>query len=169
MTHSDLVALAAKWLHKKHAVVITEMVTTGECPDAIGWRGTYSTLVECKVSREDFKADAKKNFRRTTWMGIGQQRYFMAPAGLILANELPAQWGLLEVTGSRVKLVKKSTHFNDVNSRHEIGILLSAIRRIGEQAPKCVSVKFYTFQTGNTATMGLNCEQLSPVAEQVGH
>lgn len=154
VSHPSLVAVASKWLQKKHAVVITELATTGEEPDAIGWRGTHSTLVECKISRADFNADKSKWFRREAWQGIGTHRYFLTVPGIIRVEELPEKWGLLELTGERVRMVRESEHFGEVNHRHEIGILLSTLRRIGENAPKGTSIKHYTIETKNRATLG---------------
>lgn len=155
LSHVVLVEVAAKWLQRKCAVVITELCTIGETPDAIGWQGTHSTLVECKVSRSDFLADAHKSFRREDWMGIGQHRYFLTFPGLLSVDELPPKWGLLELTGSKVRMVKESQHFEEANDRHEIGILLSTLRRIGKQSPSGVSVRCYTIETKNRATLGM--------------
>lgn len=154
VSHPSLVAVAAKWLQKKHAVVITELATTGEEPDAIGWRGTHSTLVECKISRADFNADKRKMFRREPWYGIGQYRYFLTVPGIIKVEELPEKWGLLELLGERVRMVREAEQFGEINYRHEIGILLSTLRRIGENAPKGTSIKHYTIETKNRATVG---------------
>lgn len=154
VSHPSLVAVAAKWLQKKHAVVITELATTGEEPDAIGWCGTHSTLVECKISRADFNADKGKKFRREPRYGVGQYRYFLTVPGIIKDYELPEKWGLLELTGERVRMVRESEHFSEVNHRHEIGILLSTLRRIGHNAPKGTSIKHYTIETKNRATVG---------------
>lgn len=162
--HSDLVGQAAKWLRKKCAVVLTEMATTGEEPDAIGWQGHHSTLVECKASRTDFVADRQKSFRCDATRGIGNARYFLAPTGLINADELPPMWGLLEYDGEKVRCAQKSEHFEDANHRHEITLLLSSIRRIGQTAPKGISVKFYTFASGNRATLGIDLEPNAAVA-----
>lgn len=83
----------------------------GEVPDAIGFRSTGhydgSVVIECKTSRSDFLVDLKKNHRQDAWgeefrddgiPGMGKWRYFLAPKGLIKKEELPARWGLLEVT-----------------------------------------------------------------------
>lgn len=157
--HAKLVVHAAQWLRRKCSVVITELVTTGETPDAIGWQGQHSTLVECKASRADFVADRTKLFRRESWMGIGQNRYFLAPVGLIGVESLPAKWGLLELTECGIQVTRKSEHFEDVNHRHEIRILLSAIRRIGHTAPVGISAKCYTIESKNSATIGIESEQ----------
>lgn len=151
-------AIAAKWLTKKCSVVVTEIATTGEEPDAIGWQGTHSTLVECKASRADFLADAQKAFRRQPERGIGQRRYFMAPAGMIAADELPPLWGLLEVRDGNVRQSKESEYFDEANARHEIGILLSTLRRLGQQQPTGCSIRFYQFETKNRATVGVEDE-----------
>lgn len=155
VSHPELVKVAAKWLARKCAVVLTELATIGETPDAIGWQGTHSTLIECKSSRADFLADASKYFRRESSMGIGFARYFLTVPGIIKESELPDKWGLLELTGSKVCVVRKSEYFEETNHRHEIGILLSTIRRIGQNEPKGVSIKFYTIESKNTATLGV--------------
>jgi hypothetical protein len=155
VTHAALVKAAAVWLKRKCSVVITELVTTGEAPDAIGWQGTHSTLIECKASRADFLADRDKVFRREPWLGIGLHRYYLAPSGLLDVAEIPAKWGLLELTACGICVTRKSEHFGEVNSRHEIGLLLSTLRRVGHNAPKTVSIRCYTIESKNTATLGL--------------
>lgn len=161
--HSALVAAAAKWLNKTCSVVITELNTIGETPDAIGWQGTHSTLIECKVSRADFLADQNKIFRREPWMGIGMNRYYLAPSGLLAVGDLPAKWGLLELTSCGICVTKASEHFEETNSRHEIGLLLSTLRRVGHNAPKAVSIRCYTIESKNTATLGLREEDEQPL------
>lgn len=158
MTHDQLVVLAANWLKSKHPVVITELATTGEEPDAIGWRGTSSTLIECKATRADFISDKNKMFRREPWLGIGDFRYFLTPAGLIQMDELPPLWGLLEVTGSKIRKVVEGQYFSESSEEREIGILLSTIRRIGKNAPACCSIRFYTTETKNRATLSVETE-----------
>lgn len=154
VTHAMLVQLAAKWLATKCAVVLTELATTGEEPDAIGWKGTHSILIECKASREDYRCDSQKWFRREPERGVGQQRYFLSLPGVIRPESLPLRWGLLELTGARIRKVRESETF-ETNHRHEIGILLSTIRRIGGNAPTGVSVRCYTIVTQNRATLGV--------------
>ncbi|RMH96415.1 adenylosuccinate synthase [Stutzerimonas nitrititolerans] len=117
MTHNDLCLVAVKWLKRANSaggpgchVAVSECRSgwTGEIPDAIGFRAAGfddgSTVVECKTSRADFLADRKKAHRSAG--GLGNWRYFMAPAGLIKPDELPAGWGLLEVNSrGHVKVV----------------------------------------------------------------
>jgi len=86
MTHAELVERATRWLRNKGCQVI---VTSGnvcclELPDAIGWNGSgYSILVECKISRSDFRRDLKKWFRDPSAKGIGSDRFYLAPEGII--------------------------------------------------------------------------------------
>ncbi|MBX8534552.1 adenylosuccinate synthase [Pseudomonas cichorii] len=108
MTHNDLCLVAVRWLQRNNGaggpgchVAVSECRSgwTGEVPDAIGFRAAGyndgSTVVECKTSRSDFLADRKKAHRQAG--GLGNWRYFMAPAGMISPDELPSGWGLLEV------------------------------------------------------------------------
>lgn len=113
MTHDDLCALAVRWLRRPArlgghgcSVAVSECRSGygGEIPDAIGFRANWnngSVVVEAKVSRSDFLADRNKPHRRLG--GMGTWRYFMAPAGVIRADELPERWGLLEV-GARNRI-----------------------------------------------------------------
>jgi len=82
-------------------------------------------------------------------------RYFLTVPGIITEQELPYQWGLLIWDGKRVRMIHESDHFQEVNSRHEIGILLSALRRIGHSTPQGMSIKCYTIETKNRATLGI--------------
>jgi hypothetical protein len=159
MTHAGLVELAAEWLRAKCSIVITEMSAvsvTGECPDAIGWSG-WSYLVECKVSRADFLADRKKVFRQFPEQGMGTFRCFLAPKDLIKPEELPAHWGLLEAgEGGKIRVKVKATS-QPAFFQSECDLLLSALRRVGKDIPDGagVSVKYYTYKTKSTATMGV--------------
>lgn len=118
MSHSDLCAIAVKWLQRPNSaggpgcqVAVSECRSgwTGEVPDAIGFRAAGgnddgSVVVECKTSRADFLADRKKAHRAEG--GCGNWRYFMTSEGLISPDELPPGWGLLTVNGrGHVKVV----------------------------------------------------------------
>jgi hypothetical protein len=107
MTHSRLVARATAWLRRNgFRVALPELYTaaTGEIPDAWGLAsGGTSCLIECKVSRADFLRDKEKYFRRRPEAGMGNLRYYMAPAGLIKLIDLPEGWGLLAVHGRIIR------------------------------------------------------------------
>jgi hypothetical protein len=115
--HSQLCVTAAKWLRRPEskggpgclvAVSECQAADSGEIPDAIGFRCVgweqHSVLVEVKVTRGDFLADAKKPHRVEAASGLGVFRYYMAPEGLIAPAELPPRWGLVEVSSRAVKV-----------------------------------------------------------------
>ena len=108
--HSDLCLLAEKWLRSKGCGVVFRdafkaSVDTGECPDAIGWRGGISALVECKTSRGDFLADKCKPFRVNPTIGMGDWRFYLCPPGVINVSDLPTGWGLLYAVSGKVRAV----------------------------------------------------------------
>ncbi len=138
MNHKDLVKKAVIWLKNRQGctIVINELRTSylTECPDAIGFKGGFSTLIECKCSKADFLADSKKYFRRDSDFGIGNMRYYMAPVRLITPEELPPKWGLLEMYESsyqvRVKHKPEMFEGEGVNKTGEVAFLSSVIRRL---------------------------------------
>ena len=102
-------------------------------PDAIGWKqACHSVLVECKVSRADFLADRNKPFRQKPETGVGCERYYLSPRGLIRIEELPTGWGLLEVCGHEIQKVKRSAKNlrSDIGLRYEMNLLLASLRRV---------------------------------------
>lgn len=153
MTHQDLVQLAAAWLARRHPIVVTEIASASEEPDALGWAGGFSTLVECKASRSDFHADKHKPKDR-----LGDWRYYLTPVGLISVDDLPPGWGLLYGNGRGVQVVLEAPQAETKNWRGELHILMSCLRRIAGSAPdgKGVSIRKYTIQTECRATLGVN-------------
>ena len=135
MTHEKLVARAVAWLRSYGCgVVLSEQsCASGETPDAIGWkRGCHSVLVECKISRADFLIDREKPFRCKAERGMGCERFYLAPAGLIQPSELPDGWGLLEPRGRDVHMSSASSkkHRGVVGFRYEMNLLLASLRRV---------------------------------------
>jgi hypothetical protein len=145
ITHAYLVEKARRYLAKDHPIVMTEMPSywNNESPDAIGFAGNNSTLIECKISRSDFLADKKKYFRRNPNYGMGKHRYFLAPKDLIKINELPENWGLLEIAGRGLAVIQKAQPISDYASDSEKCLLISAIRRIGRSTPTGIYCKAY--------------------------
>jgi len=135
VTHAKLVAMAVRWLRRyRCGVVLSEQAcVSGEMPDAIGWKkACHSVLVESKVSRGDFLADRGKPFRLKPESGVGCERYYLAPRGLIRVEELPAGWGLLEVCGREVERVKSSAKNlrTALGFQYEMNLLLASLRRV---------------------------------------
>ena len=108
--HDNLTRLGARWLKKQgFAVVATEISAVGsrEQPDVVGFRSTCSAIIEAKVSRADFLADAKKPERKADGAGLGIYRFYICPHGLIAVDDLPEKWGLLYVRGTTVEDVRR--------------------------------------------------------------
>jgi hypothetical protein len=145
VSHEDLRKLAMSWLKRSKwnntthnydgghcSIVLSEITSAGdEIPDAIGWRMGHSVLVECKTSRSDFLADAKKP-HRMIGTGAGEYRFFLVPKGLVSTSELPADWGLLEIEGKTItkSLDCKRRTLDMAGHCSEKLMLLSTIRRI---------------------------------------
>ncbi len=135
MTHTKLVDLAVRWLRRyRCGVILSEQVCiSGEVPDAIGWKkACHSVLVECKASRADFLVDREKPFRQKPETGVGCERFYLTPRRLIKPEELPRGWGLIELSGRDLEVVKSSA--KNLRSQdgfsHEMNLLLASLRRV---------------------------------------
>ncbi len=137
MTHAQLVKLAEAWLRRSYrcGVILSEQAcASGEVPDVIGWKGQCrSVVIECKVSRADFLADAKKPWRLHPEEAVGCERLYLAPRGMIAPSELPAGWGLLECHGRKLALVvrpRRQSLRTEAGFRNEMNLLLASLRRV---------------------------------------
>lgn len=145
MTHSELCAVAEKWIKAQGCSVTAKEIvccsTTGEVPDAIGFKGGFSILVECKTSRADFFADKKKYFRfEQPELGMGNYRLYMCEEGVIKLEDLPHKWGLLWVMGNgKVKKILApkgniwsgtfANMWHEKSYQNEHSLLFSLVRR----------------------------------------
>lgn len=138
--HDQLVLRAEKWLKSQNCkVVIRDPFRSWnrEQPDAIGWRSEISILIEVKVSRADFLADAKKAFRADPEKGMGDWRFYLCPPGIIQPEDLPDGWGLLwayEKTIKKIHGVPPNCDWYRYpqrgNKSAETTMLVSALRRL---------------------------------------
>ena len=128
MTHSELVQRAAKWLRSRGCgVVLTERASAAvEVPDAIGWKWGQSHVVECKVSRSDFRADLKKPWHQ---VGLGCYRWFLTPEGLLTATDIPDGYGWLECAAGRTRKRIEAVRRDGRSEQREIHLLVSELRR----------------------------------------
>lgn len=138
--HKRITIKASKWLQKHErnlsipncphiAIELVTPTITGEVPDVIGWCYWTNVLIEVKVSRNDFFADAKKAFRLVSEEGVGEFRYYCCPAGLIKNIEVPDSWGLLYLNHKgKIEIIKVAER-QEANLTCERGILLSMLRR----------------------------------------
>jgi len=135
VTHAKLVSMAIAWLRRyRCGVVLSEQsCASGEMPDAIGWKNScHSVVVECKVSRPDFLADAAKPWRRQPETAVGCERYYLAPRGIIRLAELPAGWGLLEQCSREIEIARRSARNlrSPLGFKYEMNLLLASLRRV---------------------------------------
>ena len=114
-------------------VLSEQACVSGEMPDAIGWkRASHSVLVECKVTRADFLADRGKPFRLKPEQGVGCERFYLTPPGLVKVEELPAGWGLLEMGRGQTETVRGSAKNlrTATGFKYEMNLLLASLRRV---------------------------------------
>jgi len=114
-------------------VLSEQACVSGETPDALGWKKKcHSVLVECKASRADFLADRSKPWREQPETGVGCERFYLTPRGLIKPEELPNGWGLLEVIGREIETVRRSSKaFRSAEGfEFEMNLLLASLRRV---------------------------------------
>ncbi len=137
LSHAQLVARAVDWLRNEYrcGIILSEQYcATGEVPDAIGWkRHCHSVLVECKATRTDFLSDCTKPFRLRPEEGLGCERYYLVPAGLIHIGDLPKHWGLLECTRKGVRIIVKASRRDQrttIGLMKEMNLLLASLRRV---------------------------------------
>lgn len=145
ITHQELVDIAHKWVLKKTScgVAFKELRTcasNGETPDVIGFGAwCHSVLVECKASKSDFLADKKKSFRKDPSLGMGTQRFYCCPAGMISKEEIPEGWGLVYVNDKMKPECVYSPYIGNIGERNkgfqknikaEHELMYSALRRI---------------------------------------
>lgn len=159
LTHDDLVAIGRKWLlkpwrnakregHAACCLVLTDMTSYArETPDVLGWTTRESILIECKISVNDFKADARKSFRRNPEWGAGKQRYYLVPKGLIGLDKLPEGWGLIEVNLDGKTRVKRASSVFEACLQEELTMLLSLVRRLKVEPGKHVAIRAYTIDS----------------------
>lgn len=148
MTHADLCLAACRWLKRhayaKHAFAEFQSMSLSEFPDAIGFpAGAFRgpTVIEVKVSAEDFKRDRHKGWRYREMAGIGHshgmgaRRFYLVPEGMIQVADVPDDHGLLyaSVRHGKIHVPKKPIReaplraSRDVAS--EISILCTALDR----------------------------------------
>lgn len=139
-THAALCRHAVRWLRTMGCTVVASELSTAarETPDAIGWTFGVSLLVEVKTSLADFRRDTQKPWRLHPSAGVGDHRFYLTPAGLLRAADMPEGWGLLELRGRTVHAVHNAPHRRmdlgvapfSGHKRNETMMLCSLIRRL---------------------------------------
>lgn len=88
LTHDELCQIAYQFLKRNGFKVcfhdrFVAVTSTGEQPDAMGFRNFASCLIEAKCSRADLLADRKKRFRQRPELGMGDWRFFISEPGYL--------------------------------------------------------------------------------------
>lgn len=144
MTHKQLVEVAYKWVlnNSSCGVAFKELnsLSSNETPDVIGFGSWgHSVLIEVKVTRADFLSDKKKIFRRYPDQGMGSQRFYCCPTGMIKREELPEGWGLIYVNDRLRPVCVHHPYKGNIGERHDVlpkniraehGLMYSALRRL---------------------------------------
>ncbi len=143
ITHKELVESAYKWILNNGScgVAFKEFHTSNrEHPDVIGFGSWgHSVLIECKSSRSDFLSDKKKSFRKIPSEGMGSQRFYCCPTGLLKIEELPEGWGLIFVNDRLKAKCVYNPYRAPINIKHkdfekniiaEHRLMYSALRRL---------------------------------------
>jgi hypothetical protein len=173
MDHGVLVEAAVTWLRSQRCgVVLSEQgCSSGEMPDAIGWKGKcHSIVVECKISRGDFLSDAGKAWRSDPAIALGCERYYFAPRDMIRETELPAGWGLLEFHAHKTKLIKKSKRNlrQDEGFKNEMNLLLASLARVEVRIEPRRITEFLKWKNrmaaynGGAPPEGVSLDELNP-------
>ena len=134
-THDELVDRAGRWLLNscrcKLVIVRAQPWSCREHPDAIGWNHAgESVVLECKMSRDDFRADRQKAWR-THGAGMGGKRFYMIPESLWQSDGahlcVPQGIGLLIVGTRRVTVQREAEGRQDRDWAEEICLLVSRL------------------------------------------
>ena len=133
VTHQKLCSLSARWLINEMncPIVVAGMkVYIGEQPDVIGFfDGGYSVLIECKISRADFKGDCHKQFRWHPDNGMGDYRIYSVTEDVVRSkNEIPEGWGLIRFDGHSFHTIVKPVKFEISKKDMEVSLLVAAMR-----------------------------------------
>lgn len=90
--------------------------------------------LEIKVSRSDWLRELGNPHKHQTWHEVVDQFIVVAPAGVVLREELPEGWGLMETNGRtlRIKVHPMAATPADTLPREVVGRLLTCAREEAE-------------------------------------
>ena len=138
MNHAELIERGVKWLKRQKGqlysspVILTEFHSfANEIPDIIGFSHHNTVVIECKASISDFKADQNKSHRhRMVGKKLGNHRFYLCPAKLLVPDLIPEGWGLLYCHPGKITTEIPAPRHNDPYIRaEEYKVLYSIARR----------------------------------------
>ena len=120
MSHSECIDRAASWLRQQHQsnslyrckIIFKEphgYNISKEYPDVLGTGMRNDVNIECKVSRQDFLKDNKKQHKHP----FGNFKFYACPEGLIQPEEIPEEFGLIYVNKKTCNMIKKPTYIKE--------------------------------------------------------
>ena len=88
---------------------------------------------EIKVSRGDFANELANPLKRDWMLEVCDECYFAAPAGLIKSDEVPENWGLLELTKGSLRIKKRA------QQRHIETLPMAFVASLARRMARCKS------------------------------
>ena len=136
VTHPELVQHGARYLRDEgRCCVLAEpsLISGGESPDVISWTvGGVCTVIECKASLSDLRADESKPWRVDPSQGLGDFRYYLFERGAIEEYHVPedSRWGVLLYNPftEQVRVERAAIRHYRMNYHHQQALLLQAIK-----------------------------------------
>ena len=135
--HRQLCERATAWLKRQgFACVLCEptSIYCAERPDALGVKSGDVYIIEAKTSIADFKADAKKPWRKTGYM-LGDYFYYIFPED-VYGELVRTPWGvryeygvLLMDKDGKIKKLRDAKLRRTSNKRGAIALLAAEIMR----------------------------------------
>lgn len=97
-------------------------------------KGNLKIAYEIKASRADFLREMRQPNKRAAAEKLADECYFVAPHGLLAADEVPEGWGLIVMNKGGLRMVKqaKQRRVGDL----PISFVLSIARRSSDPAPE---------------------------------
>lgn len=94
---------------------------------------------EIKHSRSDWLKELNDPSKQTTWLPYLHRFWVVAPSGIVKIEELPAEWGLMENSGSGLKVRKAGSFMQPKDIPHSL--LAAIMRRILLSAPSATELR----------------------------
>jgi len=88
---------------------------------------------EVKVSRADFANELANPLKRDWMLEVCDECYFAMPAGLVKPDEIPENWGLVELTKGGLKIKKRA------QQRHVESLPMSFVASLARRMAQCKS------------------------------
>jgi hypothetical protein len=109
-------------------------------------------------------------------IGLGCERFYLTPAGLLSLEEVPTGWGWLELRQRKIKMVRAGAKNlrREVGFRYEMNLLLASLRRVEVRIEPQTITEFLKWKNrmveynGGSLPQGIlsPAEELNPFLEE---